>query len=79
MSPSANVQAIHSLEDLKGALGRFRGEARETLQAAEQEIRRTLDWLQERLNYWRSEVRRRQEKMWQAQEALARCRASGYY
>ena len=58
MSPTANVRAIRSLEDLRGALGRFGGEARESLQAAEQEIRRTLDWLQEWLNYWQREVER---------------------
>jgi hypothetical protein len=55
VSLSAQVRSIQALEDLKGALGRFGGEAQTSLQAAEQEIRRTLDWLQERLNYWRSE------------------------
>ena len=79
MSLSAQVRSIQALGDLKGALGRFGGEAQMALQAAEQEIRCTLDWLQERLNYWRSEVQRRQEEVRQAQMALARCRASGYY
>jgi hypothetical protein len=79
MSLSAQVRSIQALEDLKGALGRFGGEAQMALQAAEQEIRRTLDWLQERLNYWRSEVQRRQEEVRQARADLASCRASGYY
>ena len=78
MSPTANVRAIHTLEELKGALGRFGGEARGALQAAEQEIRRTLDWLQERHNYWRSEVRRRREEVRQAEADLDSCLASGY-
>ena len=78
MSPTANVRAIRSLEELKGALGRFGGETREALQAAEQEIRRTLDWLQERLNYWRSEVWRWQEEVRQAEADLDSCLASGY-
>ncbi len=51
MSASAHVQSIQALDDLKGALGRFSGEAQAVLGAADQEIRRTLDWLQERLNY----------------------------
>lgn len=79
MSLSVHVRSIQALEDLKGALGRFGGEAQMALQAAEQEIRRTLDWLQERLNYWRSEVQRRQEEVRQARADLASCRASGYY
>jgi hypothetical protein len=78
MSSSANVQSIQALEDLKGALGRFSGEAQEALGAAEQEIRRTLDWLHERLNHWQNEVRRRQEEVRQAMDALRRCQASGY-
>ena len=79
MSPSAQVQSIQALDDLKGALGRFAGEGQEALQAAEQEIRHTLDWLQERLNHWQNEVRRRQEEVRRAEAALARCQASGYY
>jgi DNA repair exonuclease SbcCD ATPase subunit len=79
MRLSAQVRSIQALEDLKGALGRFGCEAQMALQAAEQEIRRTLDWLQERLNYWRSEVQRRQEEVRQARADLASCRASGYY
>jgi hypothetical protein len=78
MSASAHVQSIQALDDLKGALGRFRGEAQEALGAAEQEICRTLDWLQERLNHWQNEVHRRQEEVRRAAAALARCQASGY-
>ncbi len=48
------------------------------LGAADQEVHRTLDWLQERLNYWLNEVRRRQEEVRRAEAALARCQASGY-
>jgi hypothetical protein len=79
MGASANVQSIQSLDDLRRALGRFQGQAQEALDAAEQEIRRTLDWLQERHNHWLNEVHRRQEVVRQAQAALARCQASGSY
>lgn len=77
MSASANVQSIQALDDLRAALGRFQEQAQEALAASEQEIRRTLDWLNERRNHWQSEVRRRQAAVAQAQAALSRCQASG--
>lgn len=76
MRGSANVLAIHALDELKSALARFGGEAREALQSAEQEIRRTLEWLEERQAHWQREVRRWQEEVRRAQAALERCRAS---
>ncbi len=79
MAASANVFAIHVLEELRGALNRFGGEAQGSLSAAELEIRRTFDWLQERLNHWQNEARRRQEQVRQTQAALAHCQSSGYY
>lgn len=78
MSPSANVLSIQAIEDLKTALSRFGNEAQEALSAAEPEIRRTLDWLQERLNHWQNEVHRQQIEVDHARSALARCEASGY-
>jgi hypothetical protein len=78
MNQSANVRAIQTLGDLKGALARFGAEAREALAAAEEEIRQTLDWLQERRNHWQNEVQRCQEEVRRAETALARCQASGY-
>ncbi|MCX7840843.1 MAG: hypothetical protein N2559_15520 [Anaerolineae bacterium] len=74
-----NVQAIHALDDLRAALVRFASEAQSTLDAAQQEIQRTLDWLTERANYWRNEVTRREALVRQAEAALARCQASAYY
>lgn len=78
MSESANVRAINSLDELRGALVQFRTEAQESLQAAAQEISRTLDWLAERKQRWQNEVRRREEIVQAARAALARCEASGY-
>ncbi len=77
--PSAHVRSIQALDDLKAAFSRFGYEAQEALNATEIELRRTLDWLQERFNYWRNEVRRREQILAQAERALAACRASGYY
>jgi len=78
MRPGANVRSIQTLEDLRAALSRFRGESQEALQSAELEIQRTLEWLTEAQNRWRREVRDRQESVRRAEAALARCQASGY-
>lgn len=68
---SAHVLSIQALADLKAAFSRFGHEAQEAINATEIELRRTLDWLQERLNYWRNEVRRREQILAQAERALA--------
>lgn len=78
MSSTVNVHSIEAVDNLRIAFSRFQTEAQETLQAAEQEIRRTEEWLQERLSYWRAEELRRQEELRMATAALARCEASGY-
>jgi hypothetical protein len=70
---SAHVLSIQALEEFKGHLTRFNAQAQEILNAAEIEIRRTLDWLQERLNYWRNEVNRRREVYNRAWAAYQRC------
>jgi len=78
MSLSANVRSVPALEDLKGALARFGADTQRALQAARQEIRRTEEWLEQRLAYWRAEAQRRQEEVRLTEAALARCRAAGY-
>ncbi|MBN2006247.1 MAG: hypothetical protein JXA21_23030 [Anaerolineae bacterium] len=69
----ANVRAISALSDLRGALGKFTGETQASLQLAEQEIKTTLSWLQERRAYWATEVRRCEADAEKAQRALANC------
>src|SRR5581483_3061948 len=76
MASSARVLSIQALEDLKAGLVRFGSEAQDALNQAEQEIRRTQEWLQERLRYWQGEVRRRQEAVMAAAAALERCLAA---
>lgn len=79
MSAQANILAIHALDELRGALNRFGGEAQQTLAAASQEIRRVLDWLVGRHAHWQRELQRRQEILRQAQAALSRCRSQVTY
>src|SRR3989442_38120 len=78
MSSTVNVHSVEVVDNLRGSYSRFQTEAQEILQAAEQEIRRTEEWLQARLAYWRVEEQRRQEELRLATAALARCEASGY-
>jgi hypothetical protein len=60
MSSAVNVRSVEAVDNLKVTFNRFQSETQETLQATEQEIRRTEEWLQERLAYWRAEEQRRQ-------------------
>lgn len=79
MSESANVRSIEALSELRGALARFTGEAQSSLNAAQLEIRRTLEWLAERQRHWQRQVRRWQQEALRAQSALTRCENSRYY
>lgn len=73
MSSSANVRSIAVLEELKAALMRFKSDARGSLETAEVEISRVRSWLQERLAYWQSELKRRRRQLEEAEAALAGC------
>lgn len=79
MRASAHVRSVPALEDFKGALACFVTEAQMAIEAARQEIRRTEEWLQQRLAYWQTEVLRCQEEVRQAEAALNRCRSAGHY
>jgi hypothetical protein len=72
---SANVHSIEALESLRGALMRFKGEAQGALNAAAMEIKRTQEWLQERLQYWQNELKRRQRALQEAEAKLSACLA----
>ena len=73
MSLTARVKSIDALGEWKSSLKRFVSEAWEALQSAEQKIRRTEEWLQERLSYWRHEVERCEKEVWEAKRDLERC------
>lgn len=75
---SAHVRAIQTLADLKSALSRFAGRARGALRSAEDEIRRTQEWLREREAHWQRVVEKCRREVERAQAALERCRRSTY-
>jgi hypothetical protein len=72
MSPSARVTAIDALIAWKTALCLFQEAAEESLVAADMEIRRTGDWLDERRKFWEDEVRRREDGVVHAKAELTR-------
>jgi hypothetical protein len=79
MSQSITVYSVQSLEELQASLLRYQDYALRTLEAAALGIRRALDWLVERQNFWLNEVRRREEFVRQAAAAFNACNARTYY
>jgi len=78
MSTSANVQSIQALDDLKTLLARYGSEVQESLQRMTRAIEQMRQELTERQNYWRAQVRRREEQHAQARAALTRCQNAVY-
>lgn len=60
-----DLSDLGTLDDLRAALGRFAGETQEALRTAQTDIRRTQEWLRERVNHWQRMVE-------QARQAVAR-------
>jgi hypothetical protein len=78
MSDAINIQDIQTLYDLQNALSRFASGTQESLHAAEAEIARTQEWLEERMQHWRREAGQAKRMLDQAMSDLRRCEASGY-
>jgi hypothetical protein len=74
MSLSAQVTSIDALKELRVRLCEFGVDAQQALDANRMEIRRTFDWLEERLRYWQLEIRERQEEMTRAKQVLVQRR-----
>lgn len=74
MSPTAKVKSIDAIQEWKSSLKRFVDETWQLLRSAEQKIRRTEEWLQERSNYWHHRSEQCQEEVRQARRDLQECR-----
>jgi hypothetical protein len=73
MKRTADVKSVDAIRDAKAALAEFRETVNVALGEANAEAQRTLWWLQnDQTTYWRSEVRRRNEKLNQAKSELYR-------
>lgn len=75
MSQSARVNSLDALKALADALARYGPEALEALGAAEMEIRRVTEFLQQQLKHWQRQVEKRQEDVNRARADLAHARA----
>jgi hypothetical protein len=74
MSGPAHVTSIEALGELRAALCTFTAAGVDALGAADAEIRRTVDWLDQQLVYWQHEVRRWEDEVFRARSELARRR-----
>jgi hypothetical protein len=72
MSPSARVTEIDALRAWKAALCVFTDAAEEALVAADMDIRRAADWLEDRRKFWEDELRRREDGVVHAKAELTR-------
>jgi hypothetical protein len=71
MGESARVESIEALEVIKRALWKFSEVATVALGDAESDMQRTLIWLEsEQRTYWRDQIRKRQDLVVRAAEAV---------
>ena len=76
----AAVQSIEALREFRAAIAIFGEDAEGALQAVDMEIRRTVQWLQhDQRIYWENEIKRRREKLAQADAELHRRKLSGMF
>ncbi len=75
MSQSARVQSLDALKALHASLARYGPEALEALGAAQMEIRRTIENLNDQLKHWKRQVEKRQEDVNRARADLSHARA----
>jgi hypothetical protein len=77
MTRTARVTSIETVSDFRAKLCEFGTKTRDTLSAIDMNIRRTFDWLTERLKYWQREIKVRQEEVTRAKIELEQRRNMG--
>ncbi len=75
MTQSARVNSLDALKALHSALAKLGPEGQEALGAAEIEIRRAFDYLQDQHKHWQRQVEKRQEDVNRARADLVHARA----
>ena len=70
MARAARVTSIEMVADFRNKLCEFGKDAKDTLCAAEMQIRRANDWLTERGKHWQREIKVRQEEVVRAKIEL---------
>lgn len=78
MTDRLHLRDTQALTELSHSLARFADSTRQALRDAEDEARRTLEWLDERVRHWQRESGRSEERARLAASELSRCESSGY-
>ncbi len=74
MPQGAKVRSIDAVGTFSAALKNFEEEATGALTSLDMEVRRVLEWIhQDRKEFWKHQVRRRQDKVAEARGDLQRC------
>jgi hypothetical protein len=68
---TAQVHALQRLADFKVAVQLFADKAKDAMSSNAMEIRRSSDWLEERLSMWKAEIRRAEDAVFQAKKDLS--------
>src|SRR5438445_12086290 len=72
MSNAAQVHAVERLVDFKASLQTFTDKAKDAMSGNQMEIRRSFDWVEAQLSYWKVEIRHAEDAVIQAKLELAR-------
>jgi hypothetical protein len=69
---SAHVNSIQRLADFQAALNTFRDKAKSAVGSNAMELRRSQEWLESQLAFWKTEIRRAEEAVFVAKQELTR-------
>lgn len=79
MADQARISNLDAIESFRTALIIFSSKARQTLEAAQDSVKKTRAWVQtEQPAFWSAQVRLRQKKLDQAQQELMSARMSDF-
>src|SRR5581483_6091406 len=70
METGAGVEAIQALADWYAALTEFRTDGGNAMTSAALALQRAADWLAEQQKHWRHEIRRAEDRVVEAKNAL---------
>jgi hypothetical protein len=74
MNPAAHVTSVEGMADFQAALLNFTDRAKDVLTTADLELRRLIDWLAERAQYYQAEIRAAENAVFEAKTELNRKR-----
>ncbi len=73
MNQRAKVTSIDALREFRAVLTIYQDAMRDASEMLALECRRGVSWVEERPNYWQTKVRRLEEEMLAAKQALEQC------